>query len=65
MRDLDVNGPYIGELHGFPPAGEWSSLRVMLECIWECKKMFAEKRSFQEVDTFWRKEFEKDKRFRG
>jgi len=60
MRDLDVNGPHLGELHGFPQRWEWSSIRAMMECVWECKKMFAEGKSFQEVDTFWRQQFERD-----
>jgi hypothetical protein len=62
MDDLDVNGPKLGELLDFPQRWEWSSIRAMMDVVWQCKIMYSKGATFEEVDTYWRKEFTNDKK---
>lgn len=61
---IDVNGPRLGELLGFPPTEAWSSIRAMMETVHRCRLIYSLGGSYDEVDTFWRLVFYYDQKGR-
>jgi len=60
-RMIDVNGPRIGELDGFPSSDCWPDEVVMLTVLNECRRMVSSLASFEDVDAYWRSEYAKAK----
>jgi hypothetical protein len=42
-----------GDLVGFPPASEWSSVEAMLEVLDGCRRLVADGGTVADVDAYW------------